>query len=577
MSEPDEDKTLNFHEMGLDDRILKAIANLGWATPTPIQEKAIPLALEGKDILARARTGSGKTAAFSIPVVQKILQSKQTSKEQCTKALFLTPSKELCHQAYKNLMELTSCCSREIKCVDVSPKVPLLTQRPKLMEKPDIVVGTPTRILAHIQAGNLSIKDTLEMLVIDEADLVFSFGYEDDVKAIIKQLPKIYQAFLMSATLSDDVLSLKKLVLHNAVILKLEESQLPESSQLTQYHIKCEEEDKFTLICALLKLGLVRGKSIIFVNNVNRFPREAKKESSKKKLKDLNKKEMDGSDMDAFMDVAHVKEEITPVEEKPVEQNPPQEKPEEEKTKKELVQEVSVEVPTVEIIVEDEKVQEENSKNREISESDSESDPSSKLKYTYKEATVDTYIHRVGRTARGDNQGTALSFVNMKEMKSLAEVEEALAESTPDGDNVFKPYNFRMEEIDGFKYRAKDAMRAVTKVAIREARLKEIKIEILTSQKLKSYFEDNPRDLQVLRHDKSLHTVKSSSHLKDVPDYLIPQTLKNLSGRGRQARSGNKQFNRGPTQTEKKFRKRKADPLKSFEFAGLGNKKKRKK
>ncbi|XP_076087139.1 eukaryotic translation initiation factor 4 gamma 3-like isoform X1 [Mytilus galloprovincialis] len=114
-------------------------------------------------------------------------------------------------------------------------------------------------------------------------------------------------------------------------------------------------------------------------------PREAKKESSKKKLKDLNKKEMDGSDMDAFMDVAHVKEEITPVEEKPVEQNPPQEKPEEEKTKKESVQEVSVEVPTVEIIVEDEKVQEENSKNREISESDSESDPSSKLKYTYKE------------------------------------------------------------------------------------------------------------------------------------------------------------------------------------------------
>ncbi|XP_052081892.1 eukaryotic translation initiation factor 4 gamma 1-like isoform X1 [Mytilus californianus] len=117
--------------------------------------------------------------------------------------------------------------------------------------------------------------------------------------------------------------------------------------------------------------------------------RESKKESTKKKLKDLNKKEMDGSDMDAFIDVEHVKEEITPVEEKPVEQKPPQEKPEEDKTKKESVQEVSVEVPTVEIIVEDEKVQEENAKNREISESDAdadaESDPSMKLKYTYKE------------------------------------------------------------------------------------------------------------------------------------------------------------------------------------------------
>ncbi|XP_076103216.1 putative ATP-dependent RNA helicase DDX56 isoform X1 [Mytilus galloprovincialis] len=556
MSEPDEDKTLNFHEMGLDDRILKAIANLGWATPTPIQEKAIPLALEGKDILARARTGSGKTAAFSIPVVQKILQSKQTSKEQCTKALFLTPSKELCHQAYKNLMELTSCCSREIKCVDVSPKVPLLTQRPKLMEKPDIVVGTPTRILAHIQAGNLSIKDTLEMLVIDEADLVFSFGYEDDVKAIIKQLPKIYQAFLMSATLSDDVLSLKKLVLHNAVILKLEESQLPESSQLTQYHIKCEEEDKFTLICALLKLGLVRGKSIIFVNNVNRCYKlklfldhfGIKSCVLNSELPVSSRCHIVTQYNEGLYDYIVASDETLLMNPKTNPNEPTKKKHKQIKRDKEYGVSRGIDFQNV----------------------------SNVINFDFP-ATVDTYIHRVGRTARGDNQGTALSFVNMKEMKSLAEVEEALAESTPDGDNVFKPYNFRMEEIDGFKYRAKDAMRAVTKVAIREARLKEIKIEILTSQKLKSYFEDNPRDLQVLRHDKSLHTVKSSSHLKDVPDYLIPQTLKNLSGRGRQARSGNKQFSRGPTQTEKKFRKRKADPLKSFEFAGLGNKKKRKK
>ena len=162
-------------------------------------------------------------------------------------------------------------------------------------------------------------------------------------------------------------------------------------------------------------------------------------------------------------------------------------------------------------------------------------------------------------------------------MKYLEQVEESLADSTPDGETVFKPYNFKMDEIDGFKYRAKDAMRAVTKVAIREARLKEIKTEILTSQKLKSYFEDNPRDLQVLRHDKSLHTVKGASHLKDVPDYLIPQTLKRISGKGRQSRPGTRQFNKGPTQTEKKFRKRKADPLKSFEFAGLGSKKKKRK
>ncbi|EDO28693.1 predicted protein, partial [Nematostella vectensis] len=85
---------------------------------------------------------------------------------------------------------------------------------------------------------------------------------------------------------------------------------------------------------------------------------------------------------------------------------------------------------------------------------------------------------------------------------------------------VFKPFQFRMEEIEGFRYRARDAIRAVTKTAVKEARLKEIKREILNSEKLKAYFEDNPRDLQVLRHDKELHPAKVQAHMKNVPDYL---------------------------------------------------------
>ncbi|XP_060569499.1 probable ATP-dependent RNA helicase DDX56, partial [Ruditapes philippinarum] len=270
MAEEEDETFLEFHEMGIDDRLLKAISKLGWSSPTPIQERAIPLALEGKDVLAQARTGSGKTGAFVIPVIQKILASKQMATEQSVKAIILTPTKELCSQAHKNIQELTTSCSREIRCVDISPQVPLPTQRPMLSEKPDIVVCTPSRLLAHIEAGNLNIKQSLEMIVIDEADLVFSFGYEDNVKAILGHMPKIYQAFLMSATLGDDVKALKKMVLHNAVILKLNESQLPETSQLTQYHIKCSEEDKFALIYALLKLRLVRGKTILFVNNVDR-------------------------------------------------------------------------------------------------------------------------------------------------------------------------------------------------------------------------------------------------------------------------------------------------------------------
>lgn len=555
--------TLSFHEMGLDDRLLKAISQLGWSEPTPIQEKAIPLALDGKDILARARTGSGKTAAFCIPVIQKILTAKQTSStEQCVKALVLTPTKELCHQAYKNLMDLTSSCSREVKILDISPQVPLPTQKPMLMEKPDIIVATPTRALAHIKAGNLDLRQSLELLIIDEADLLFSFGYEDDVRGILSNLPKIYQAFLMSATLSEDVRALKRMVLHNAVILKLEESQLPEASQLTQYHIKCEEQDKFTLVYALMKLHLLRGKSIIFVNEVNRCYKlklfleqfaipacvlnsELPVNSRCHIVNQFNEGLYDiiiASDENLLMDPKT----------KPLD---PEKKKDKKRKKKDKEYGVSRGIDFQNV--------------------------SNVINFDFP-CDVDTYIHRVGRTARGDNQGSALSFVSVKDMDLLGEVEKALSESGTEEDSVFKPYNFKMDEIDGFRYRAKDAMRMVTKTAIREARLKEIKQEMLASNKLKTYFEDNPRDLQVLRHDKSLHTVKVQKHLKNVPDYLVPQTLRHM--RGMSDKPGKSKARRkntapkGPTKAEIKYKKRKADPLRSFESAGLvgGGKKKKK-
>lgn len=96
-----DEKELSFHKMELDDRILKGIAKLGWMNPTKIQEKAIPLILEGKDVLIRAKTGSGKTAAFVIPLVQKIIKSKQHQQEQKVSSLILAPTKELCDQILK--------------------------------------------------------------------------------------------------------------------------------------------------------------------------------------------------------------------------------------------------------------------------------------------------------------------------------------------------------------------------------------------------------------------------------------------------------------------------------------------
>lgn len=203
-----------------------------------IQEKAIPLILEGKDVLARARTGSGKTGAFCLPTLQRILDVKASAREQAIRAVILAPSKELCHQIYNNFQQLAAFCSRDIKVIDISSQADVNGVKSVLNEKPDIVVATPTRILTHLASKNLELKESLELLIIDEADLVFSFGFEDDLKKLMGYLPKMHQSVLASATLSEDVLELKKLVLHNPVVLKLQEPLIPPSCQLSHYVIR---------------------------------------------------------------------------------------------------------------------------------------------------------------------------------------------------------------------------------------------------------------------------------------------------------------------------------------------------
>lgn len=182
-------EVVSFTEMGIDDRILLAIIQLGWDEPTPIQEAAIPLILAGRDVLAKARTGSGKTGAYAIPCLNKILtMKKMRAAKQSTSALILTPSRELCNQAYKNLQELTAYCQREISVVDISSThVNLQAQRQLLATRPDIVVSTPAKILQHLkESENSELRSTLEIIVIDEADLLLSFGYDEEMKTLIK-------------------------------------------------------------------------------------------------------------------------------------------------------------------------------------------------------------------------------------------------------------------------------------------------------------------------------------------------------------------------------------------------------
>ncbi|XP_074546554.1 putative ATP-dependent RNA helicase DDX56 [Halichoeres trimaculatus] len=551
-----------FHEMGLDDRLLKAVADLGWSRPTLIQEKAIPLALEGKDLLARARTGSGKTAAYAVPVIQRILTSKQSVREQDVRALILVPTKELGQQVQAMIRQLTAFCSRDVRVADISGKVDLSAQRPILMEKPDVVVGTPSRVLAHLTAQNLVLHSSLEMLVVDEADLLFSFGFEADLKNLLCHLPKIYQSFLMSATFTEDVQALKELLLHNPVILKLQGSQLPNSSQLQQYSIRCEEEDKFLLIYTLLQLRLVQGKTLVFVGAVERSYRlklfleqfgipacvlnsELPVQSRCHIITQFNQ---------GFYDYIIATDEQSLADPTAA----PQTSAGKGKKKKST---------------------ERGGKNKDkeygVSRGVDFQNVSNVLNFDFP-LTVESYIHRVGRTARADNPGTALSFISHTELDLLSEVQEAL--TGENSESALKPYQFKMEEIEGFRYRCRDAMRSVTKQAVREARLKEIKQELLNSEKLKTYFDDNPRDLQLLRHDKDLHPAVVKPHLKNVPEYLIPETLRGtvnpLLGRKKRKRIV-KAKPEGVMKSSFKKNIRGKNPLRSFRYSGGRNRNKK--
>lgn len=197
------------------------------------------------------------------------MKKEATITEQLITTLVLAPSKELCQQIKSAFDDLTKRCHQDVRSIDLASTVNPGTVKHMLAQRPDVIIATPAKILAQLKAAVVKL-DALETIVIDEADLVFSFGYENDLKEVLNYLPSIYQAILASATLSEDVTTLKRLVLHNPVVLKLEEPELAPVTQLTHYRILAEESDKAAILYSLLKLELIRGKSIIFVNTVDR-------------------------------------------------------------------------------------------------------------------------------------------------------------------------------------------------------------------------------------------------------------------------------------------------------------------
>ncbi|MCH2476345.1 MAG: DEAD/DEAH box helicase [Gammaproteobacteria bacterium] len=194
---------MSFKKLGLSDELLNAIQEKGYSQTTPVQEKTIPYILQGLDVLAGAQTGTGKTAAFALPILNRLQQSE--SKRRRIRALVLTPTRELASQVGGSFRDYGS--NLRFKTAVIYGGVSIKTQKDKLRNGVDIVVATPGRLLDHLNQRTLDLSET-EVFVLDEGDRMLDMGFIVDIKKIIKHLPDKRQNLLFSATFPKEIKSL---------------------------------------------------------------------------------------------------------------------------------------------------------------------------------------------------------------------------------------------------------------------------------------------------------------------------------------------------------------------------------
>ncbi|PPJ54380.1 hypothetical protein CBER1_07755 [Cercospora berteroae] len=598
-----------FAALNLDARLLQSVNKQKFSAPTLVQSKTILLALSGKDVLARAKTGSGKTLAYLLPTIHAILQRKAGSqKTKATTTLILVPTKELATQVTKSVKEATTFCASDIKCENITRNEDQSVTRARLTELPDIVVATPARANQWVNSEVLKLEG-LKHLIIDEADLVLSYDGEEDLRALASLLPDGVQKLMMSATLKTEIDTLTSLFFAEETkpeILDLSAEEAKEKATLAQYTLRTAEDEKFLLIYAIFKLQLIRGKVIVFVADIDRCYRvklfleqfgirscvlnsELPVNSRLHVVEEFNRGVYD-------IIIAADEGEVVGKEEGKKQQKAEEVQEEEEEEEEEVEDGAEAEpVATEDAATRPAKKQRRSRKDREygVSRGIDFRHVTCVLNFDLPTSNK-SYTHRIGRTARAGQSGMALSFYVPKDLyrkhkptsieqcehdeKVLAKI---VAKQAEKGSEV-KEWGLDWTKLDGFRYRLADALRAVTRIAVREARTKELRNELIKSEKLKRHFEENPDDLRHLRHDTETHAVRAQPHLKHVPEYLLPQggkaaVAKDVGYVGMKKDRANGIRNRRATNKAKgrgRLAKGKGhvDPLKSLNARGRGKK-----
>jgi len=590
--------------------LLKAITRLGYTRPTLVQSQVVPLALSGKDLLIRAATGSGKTAAYGLVLLQQLIARKTSSRggggggdaAGGVASLVLVPTRELVDQTQGVLAALSHYCTDLVTITSMGGSKDSTTSAAAWASTTsakglgDVLVATPSRA-ARASKGGGSAFAGCKLLVIDEADLCLSYGHEGDVVSLVGALPRGFQALMLSATLSPALEGLKRLVLHAPGIVKLEEGPGGEEGGLTQFYLRTPSDDKFLALVALFRLRLISGRTLVFTNSIDACYRlkllldkfgiasatlnaELPVRSRASVIEQFNR---------GLFEILLATDEALGEEEDREEAMAPPSKPGPTggaPAKRHRDEGTAAGAAAAPAAVAESAAGVKGRKRVRIAEEVEErlphggdgeeealaaqqgegasfipSAPSSELADPHFGSargldfkgvttvvnfdfplTASSYHHRIGRTARGGASGVALSLlsnpgIDPKADKRLAKLQARAVASQPSSSSssssaepaagAISPLPFDLSEIEGFRYRVRDVIKALTPAAVREARMEELRREALASTALSAYWEDHPADKLLLAHARPLGKGKrGGAHLKEVPTYLLPVALR---------------------------------------------------
>lgn len=385
----DKDTPTTFKALGIDDRLCEVCKSLDWKEPTKIQRETIPIALQGRDIIGLAETGSGKTAAFTLPILQSLLENPRR-----LFALILTPTRELAIQIHEQVTALGA--GFQIKSAVLVGGMDMMTQAIALAKKPHVIIATPGRIVDHLEKTKGFNLSALRYLVLDEADRILNMDFEKEVDKILEQIPRDRRTYLFSATMTKKVAKLQRASLKDPVRVEVS-SKFQTVDHLKQYYLFIPAKYKDVYLVHILN-ELSGNSFIVFCNTCPGTQKTAimlrnlgfsaiplnGKMTQTKRLAALNKFKTKSSSVLLATDVASR----------------------------------GLDIPHVDVVI----------------------------NYDLPQHSKD-YIHRVGRTARAGRYGKSVTFVSQYDVEMYQKIEHLINKKLPLYETVEQEVMILLERV----------------------------------------------------------------------------------------------------------------------------------